>query len=69
MKYDIKQQLCTPEVSIIKLLKIVAGETNRLSSVCHADQILAFNQGMLVKQDTHQELMNKKNIYSRLVAQ
>ncbi|MBD2438309.1 ABC transporter transmembrane domain-containing protein [Nostoc sp. FACHB-110] len=42
--------------------------SHRLSSVRHADQILVFDQGILLEQGNHLELMNKQGFYSRLVA-
>jgi len=42
--------------------------SHRLSSVRHADHILVLDQGMLVAQGTHQELINHTGLYSRLVA-
>lgn len=40
---------------------------HRLSTIRNADQILAFDQGVIGEQGTHQELMEKQGIYYQLV--
>ncbi|MCL5289728.1 MAG: thiol reductant ABC exporter subunit CydD [Bacillota bacterium] len=40
---------------------------HRLSTVYRADRILVLSEGRLVEQGRHQELMNKKGLYYRLV--
>lgn len=40
---------------------------HRLSTVRHADQILVLDQGFLVEQGTHEELIKYEGIYHRLV--
>ena len=41
---------------------------HRLSTVIHADLIAVFDQGQLVEQGTHNELMASSELYSRLAA-
>jgi ATP-binding cassette subfamily B protein len=40
---------------------------HRLSTVKNADQIIVLNQGILVEQGTHQELVSKSGVYYHLV--
>ncbi|MBF2016076.1 MAG: ATP-binding cassette domain-containing protein [Rivularia sp. T60_A2020_040] len=41
--------------------------TRNLSSILNADTILLFDRGVLVDQGTHEELMRKNIVYSRLI--
>ncbi len=40
---------------------------HRLSTIQHADKIVVIDAGRIAEQGTHQELMQKKGIYSRLI--
>ncbi len=40
---------------------------HRLATVIHANQILVLDQGQLVEQGTHQDLLNQKGLYAHLV--
>lgn len=40
---------------------------HRLSTVKNADRILVLRRGVIVEEGTHEELMNKKEYYYRLV--
>lgn len=56
------------------LHKLIAGRTtfmiaHRLSTVVHADRILAVQAGKIVESGTHQELMEKRGYYYRLYTQ
>jgi ATP-binding cassette subfamily B protein len=56
------------------LAGVMAGRTtlaiaHRLSTIVEADRILVIEQGRLVEQGTHAELMIGQGIYSRLFAQ
>ena len=53
------------------MLKLMEGKTcfviaHRLSTIEHADLILVVNDGEIVEQGTHIELMERKGVYSRL---
>ncbi|WP_419241523.1 peptidase domain-containing ABC transporter [Cardinium endosymbiont of Nabis limbatus] len=55
-----------------KLEKFFKGRTavviaHRLSTVCHADQIVVLGQGKILEQGTHQELLAIQNHYYQLV--
>lgn len=39
---------------------------HRLSTIEHADQVLVFDEGHLVEQGTHQELLKKNGVYAHL---
>ena len=40
---------------------------HRLKTVEHADQIIVLNQGRIVEQGKHQELLAKRGLYSRFI--
>ena len=40
---------------------------HRLKTVRHADQILVLDQGKIVQQDCHEELMQQEGIYRRFL--
>ena len=60
------------EIRIQKaFLKLMEGRTNfviahRLSTIVNADQILVMNQGNIVEQGTHTQLLEKKGFYYEL---
>lgn len=39
---------------------------HRLATIQHADQILFFDQGKLIEQGTHQQLLQKQGRYAEL---
>ena len=40
---------------------------HRLSTICHADCILVLNEGQLVEQGTHEELLKVSGFYAKLI--
>ncbi len=60
------------EAAIQRSLEKIASEkttiviAHRLSTIVNADQILVLDQGRIVEQGKHQELLNKKAVYSGL---
>jgi ATP-binding cassette subfamily B protein len=64
----------TNETLVQKALdKVMDGRTtlviaHRLSTVVNADRILVFDEGRLVEEGTHQQLIAKSGLYSRLAA-
>jgi ATP-binding cassette subfamily B protein len=53
------------------LLRLMKGRTtliiaHRLSTVLHADWIVVMDQGMLVEQGTHEQLLSEQGLYTRL---
>ena len=40
---------------------------HRLATIMNADQIVVMNQGLIVEQGTHDELLAKNGTYSKLV--
>ena len=40
---------------------------HRLKTIEHADQIIVLNQGRIVEQGKHQELLAKRGLYSRFI--
>ncbi|WP_417591026.1 ABC transporter ATP-binding protein [Owenweeksia hongkongensis] len=54
------------------LFKLMQNRTSlviahRLSTIQHADEIVVMNEGQIAERGTHQELLDKNGIYSRLV--
>jgi len=47
--------------------KTVIAIAHRLSTIRHSDQILVLNQGKIVEQGNHQELLAKNGVYSSLL--
>ena len=41
---------------------------HRLSTVVNADRILVFDEGRLVEEGTHQQLISKSGLYARLAS-
>lgn len=60
-----KIQRCLLEASKDVTTLIIA---HRLSTIKHADNILVLDNGKLAEQGTHQALLRKKGLYSRLLA-
>jgi len=63
----------TEQVIQRNMADICAGRTviiiaHRLSAVRHADQILAFDDGVVVERGTHTELLDRAGYYARLVS-
>jgi len=53
------------------LLRLMKGRTtliiaHRLSTILHADWIVAMDQGVLIEQGTHKQLLNNEGLYTRL---
>lgn len=54
------------------IARLVEGKTvimiaHRLRTVVDADQILVLNEGELVEQGTHKELLEQKGLYSKII--
>ena len=47
--------------------KTVIAIAHRLSTIRHSDQILVLNQGKIVEQGNHQELLAMNGVYSSLL--
>lgn len=52
--------------------KLLKGRTSlviahRLSTISHADKIIVVDNGLIAEQGTHQELLQKKGIYAKLI--
>ena len=56
-------QLSISKVSIDRTAIIIA---HRLSTVRNADRILVLEKGNVIEDGTHEELVNKKGLYSRI---
>lgn len=39
---------------------------HRLSTILHAEQICVFEKGKIVERGTHQQLLDRKGMYSRM---
>lgn len=51
------------EISVNKTTLIIA---HRLSTITHADTIIVLNQGSIIEQGTHEELLTNKGLYRTL---
>ena len=60
---EIKIQKALRELMKDKICFVIA---HRLSSIQNADKILVVLQGDIVEQGTHQQLLQKKGVYSEL---
>lgn len=61
------ENLVQEAISRISKNRVTITIAHRLSTVIGADRILVIDNGVLIEEGTHQELINKKNIYHNLV--
>ena len=61
------ENLVQEAINRISKNRVTITIAHRLSTVINADRILVIDNGVLIEEGTHQELINKKNIYHNLV--
>lgn len=64
---SLNEQIIVENLNSVFRGKTVVVVAHRLSTVRHADQIIVLDQGSVVEQGTHEELILKKGFYYRLV--
>ncbi|MDD4552949.1 MAG: ATP-binding cassette domain-containing protein, partial [Bacteroidales bacterium] len=64
---SLNEQIIVENLNSVFRGKTVVVVAHRLSTVRHADQIIVLDQGSMVEQGTHEELILKKGFYYRLV--
>ncbi|HNW74909.1 MAG TPA: peptidase domain-containing ABC transporter [Bacteroidales bacterium] len=64
---SLNEQIIVENLNSVFRGKTVVVVAHRLSTVRHADQIIVLDQGSVVEQGTHEELILKKSFYYRLV--
>jgi ABC-type multidrug transport system fused ATPase/permease subunit len=61
------EQLVQQSLEIFRRGKTAVLVAHRLATIQHADKILVFKEGKIVEEGTHQELIDKGEVYAELV--
>jgi ATP-binding cassette subfamily B protein len=64
---SITENLIQKAISRLFAEKTVIAIAHRLSTIRHSDQILVLNQGKIVEQGNHQDLLAMNGVYSNLL--